>query len=211
MTISCQVNTLYDEPLEGIFVQLQCVEHPEYCYMGCSNHSGAIDEWFSLHDHKVRPVRSSPNMEGLHWQMCFVVQPFFHDTCFPEIWNTVWVPKNTDSHTVVTVDKDMYAVFKDDASSAALEGGTLPSHTVSVHPSHGPKVIHNTADSDDVEIRVVTPLPYDRISGFNEPVCLSAGPEGPATFPWQERKPKKRHRGTAHPQQLRRSARLSNS
>lgn len=109
------------------------------------------------------------------------------------------MPKNTNSHTIVTIDKNMYAVFKDNTSSAALKGGTLLSYTVSVYPSHGLKVIHNIADLDDVEIRVVTPLPYNRISGFNEPIYLSAGLKGPAIFPWQERKPKKGYKGTAYP------------
>ncbi|KAF5120435.1 hypothetical protein E5D57_013789 [Metarhizium anisopliae] len=77
----------------------------------------------------------------------------------------------------------MYTVFKDDASSAAFERGTLTSHTGSVHPSHGPRIIHNAADADDAETRVFSPLPYDRLSGINEPVCATAGKEGPATVP----------------------------
>ncbi|EXU95382.1 hypothetical protein X797_011534 [Metarhizium robertsii] len=116
-------------------------------------------------------------MESSHWQMCF------HDTCFPKIWNAVRVPKNTNSLIAVTVEKDMYTVFKDDASSAAFERGTLISHTGSVHPSHGPRIIHNTADADEAETRVFSPLPYDRLSGINEPVCATAGKEGPATVP----------------------------
>ncbi|OAQ69268.1 hypothetical protein VFPPC_11623 [Pochonia chlamydosporia 170] len=206
MTISCQLSTLYDQPIEGIFVEFKCVEHPQNSFEGYSDQSGMIDEWFSSLNRELQSVPCTPG-EDLHWQMRFHLQPFFGETYFPEIWNTLWVPKEEDSHVVIKIDKNMYAVIRDDI----LHGATLRTETVSIHGPRSPRAIHNLPGSGDVEIRVTTPLPYDRISGFNEPVCVSAGPDVIDAAPWLEEEPKKRKRGVPRPEQLRRSARLAQS
>jgi hypothetical protein len=76
---------------------------------------------------------------------------------------------------------------------------------------NGPKAIHNPSGSGDVEIRVVTPLPYETVSGVNEADYGSAGLDGTVADPWINERPKKRKRGEPRPEQLRRSARLAKS
>jgi hypothetical protein len=158
MTISCQLNTIHGKPIEGIFVELKCVGHPQTCFEAYSDKLGMIDNWFNPIIRKVQPVPCTPSMQDSQWQMRFHLQPFFGDTFFPEIWNTILVPKGDDCHIVLEVDRNMYAVIRD----GNLHGQPLRTHTVPVHGLNGPKAIHNPSGSGDVEIRVITLLPYEQ-------------------------------------------------
>lgn len=76
MTISCQLITHEGQPIDGVFVELNCMDFPEQHFSGLSDNLGMIDEWISVRDQKVQCVQCTPNMDGSHSQMRFLPNPF---------------------------------------------------------------------------------------------------------------------------------------
>lgn len=198
------------------------MEHPEYEFEGHSDIFGMIDKWINTCSHEIKTLPCTPSMEGVHWEMRFHLRSSFSETGFSDICNTLWIPKDEDSHIVLNIHEDKYTVSR----SKIPHGGTLKSHTVSVDGSQkfetalnpsgsdnfnirvvtslpygntdGPRdlmTVYTPSGSDDAGIRDVSPLPFDRISGFNEPACVSAGPDDPGAAFSGEDKLKKRKRG----------------
>ncbi|KAF5136284.1 hypothetical protein E5D57_000044 [Metarhizium anisopliae] len=201
MVISCQLNSHDGQPIEGVFVELKCMDFPEQHFSGLSDNSGMINEWISVRDQKVQCVQGTPNMAGLHVQMRFHAQPLFGET-FPETWNTIWVPQQEKSHVVFHVDGDMYAIIKNGASHVETPHTGLRDLTFSFGPC-GLKN-NNSSGLHPPVFNFGTSGPYDRSRGLKRKATRSE-----ATDEAHQQEGSKRQRDMSQPQQLRRSVRFA--
>ncbi|KAH0593443.1 hypothetical protein MHUMG1_08900 [Metarhizium humberi] len=201
MTISCQLKSHDGPPIEGVFVELKCMDFPEQHFSGLSDNSGMIDEWISVRDQKAQCVQGTPNMDGSHLNMRFHVQPLFGEM-FPGTWNTIWVPQQENSHVVFHVYGDMYAIIKNGPSHVETPRNGSRNLTFSFG-SCGLKD-NNSSGLHPLVLNFGTSGPYDRSCGLKRKATRS---EVTDEAPQQEGS--KRQRDMSQPQQLMRSARLA--
>ncbi|OAQ69263.1 hypothetical protein VFPPC_11630 [Pochonia chlamydosporia 170] len=196
MAISCQLKTLFGEPVEGVFVELKCEQYPEQHFSGISDKSGMIDEWMSISDQKVRRIRYTPNMQGSHLQMRTHAQPVFGEMPL-KTWNRIRLPQRGYAHILFLVHRDMYATIKDGASLVETPGTGLSDLTFIFASSESK---NNLPGPQTQGFNFGTLIPYDRAHGLEE---SGTAADVSHEARWQAQ------RVALQPKQLRRSARLA--
>lgn len=170
MAITCQL-VVDDKPIEGVFVDLSCLNNPQQQFEGYTNKLGMIDEWYDPDDDKMRAVTLSPNIEGLRFHMRFHMKTFVGKRYFSANWHATWVPQKDNSHVVFRVE-------------------TLGDDTSHSHPSRQPNtisqipsVIQDPSDSEDLELRVFHHMPWGRLFAGGEQSSVDAGPNALGATP----------------------------